>query len=367
MQKSDVKSELNLLEKLYADVIGMIDLEELNNEIKKLDQLTYDQGFWDNTNSAQKVVKELTVLKNKQKSITDYIELFDEIKLLSEFLLMGEDMDDEFISQVDKFKDDTESLSVDLLLNDPNDKLYAVLEIHPGAGGTESQDWAEMLYRMYKRFAENKGFEFELLDYQNGDEAGIKSVTFCLRGPNSFGYLKTENGVHRLVRISPFDSGGRRHTSFASVSVYPEIDDTVSIDMNEKDLKIDTYRSSGAGGQSVNTTDSAVRITHLPTKTVVTVQNERSQIKNRDKAIKILKGKLYQLELEKKKEELDNLKSNNVSNSFGSQIRSYVMHPYSMVKDHRTSIETGNVSKVMDGDINLFINGYLKMAARGEI
>jgi len=367
MQKSDVKSELNLLEKLYADVIGMIDLEELNNEIKKLDQLTYDQGFWDNTNSAQKVVKELTVLKNKQKSITDYIELFDEIKLLSEFLLMGEDMDDEFISQVDKFKDNTESLSVDLLLNDPNDKLYAVLEIHPGAGGTESQDWAEMLYRMYKRFAENKGFEFELLDYQNGDEAGIKSVTFCLRGPNSFGYLKTENGVHRLVRISPFDSGGRRHTSFASVSVYPEIDDTVSIDMNEKDLKIDTYRSSGAGGQSVNTTDSAVRITHLPTKTVVTVQNERSQIKNRDKAIKILKGKLYQLELEKKKEELDNLKSNNVSNSFGSQIRSYVMHPYSMVKDHRTSIETGNVSKVMDGDINLFINGYLKMAARGEI
>jgi peptide chain release factor 2 len=364
MQKSDVKSELNLLEKLYADVIGMIDLEELNNEIKKLDQLTYDQGFWDNTNSAQKVVKELTVLKNKQKSITDYIELFDEIKLLSEFLLMGEDMDDEFISQVDKFKDDTESLSVDLLLNDPNDKLYAVLEIHPGAGGTESQDWAEMLYRMYKRFAENKGFEFELLDYQNGDEAGIKSVTFCLRGPNSFGYLKTENGVHRLVRISPFDSGGRRHTSFASVNVYPEIDDSIEIEILDKDLKIDTYRSSGAGGQSVNTTDSAVRITHLPTKTVVTVQNERSQIKNRDKALQILKGKLYQLELQRKQEELSSYKTSSVSNSFGSQIRSYVMHPYSMVKDHRTNVETGNVSKVMDGDIHMFINAYLKANAK---
>lgn len=367
MQKSDVKQELNNLEKSYKDVMSMIDIDLLNEEIKNLDQKTYDQAFWNDANKAQVIVKLLKALKNKQSKIENFIELHEELILLSEFLLMGEDMDEEFIAQLKVYRALNDSLSVDLLLNDPNDTMNSVVEIHPGAGGTESQDWAEMLYRMYKRFAERRGFEFELLDYQNGDEAGLKSVTFCLRGANSFGYMKTENGVHRLVRISPFDSGGRRHTSFASVSIYPEIDDSVHIEINEKELKIDTYRSSGAGGQSVNTTDSAVRVTHLPTKTVVTVQNERSQIKNREKAIKILKGKLYQIEIEKKKAELNSMKSITLANSFGSQIRSYVMHPYSMVKDHRTNIESGNVGKVMDGSIDKFINGYLKLAARGDI
>ena len=223
-----------------------------------------------------------------------------------------------------------------------------------------------MLFRMYKRYGETNNLEYELFDYQNGEEAGVKSVTFGLRGANVYGYLKSEIGVHRLVRISPFDSGGRRHTSFASVNVIPEIDDSIKIEINDTDLKIDTFRSSGAGGQSVNTTDSAVRITHLPTKLVVNVQNERSQIKNRAKAMQILKGKLYVLELEKKQAELSSYRQTGVSNSFGSQIRSYVMHPYLMVKDHRTNVETGNVSKVMDGYIDLFISGFLKQRARGE-
>lgn len=221
-----------------------------------------------------------------------------------------------------------------------------------------------MLYRMLKRYCEEKGYQFELNDFQEGTEAGLKSVTFTVTGSYAFGYLKAEAGVHRLVRISPFDASGRRHTSFASVNVIPDIDDSIIIDLNENDLKIDTYRSSGAGGQSVNTTDSAVRITHLPTKMTVTCQNERSQIKNRDKALKILKGKLYQLELQKQREALTNMRNTSMSNAFGSQIRSYVLHPYAMVKDHRTQVETGNVQKVLDGDLDAFIAAYLKYAAK---
>ncbi len=365
MQTSELKHEFKELSKLHLDVISMVDLVSLDKEIKKLDQLTYDQDFWNDSQSAQKIVKELRTLKKTQDSIAVLTDLFEELKIVYEFILLEEDMEEEFISLSKKFKDISEKLSVDLLLVDETDKLNAIIEIHPGAGGTESQDWAEMLFRMYKRYGELSGYEFELLDYQNGDEAGIKSVTFSLKGDHSYGYLKAENGVHRLVRISPFDSGGRRHTSFAGVIVIPEIDDSIEIDMDPNDLKIDTFRSSGAGGQSVNTTDSAVRITHLPTKLVVNVQNERSQIKNRDKALQILKAKIYQYELEKKKEEISSYRSDSSLISFGSQIRSYVMHPYSMVKDHRTNIETGNVSKVLDGNIEFFIHGYLKMLARG--
>ena len=367
MQNSEIKTEFKELTKLYEEVLSMINLESLDNEIKKLDQLTCDQGFWNDSETAQKVVKELKVLKNKQNAITTLKDLFEELQIVYEFIMVeDEDMADEFTTLNKKFRDKAEKLSIELLLVDENDKLNAIIEIHPGAGGTESQDWAEMLFRMYKRYGEIVGYESELLDYQNGEEAGLKSVTFTLRGDHAYGYLKAENGVHRLVRISPFDSGGRRHTSFAGVIVIPEIDDTIDVEINEKDLKIDTFRSSGAGGQSVNTTDSAVRITHLPTKLVVNVQNERSQFKNRDKAMQILKAKLYQLELQKKKEEISSYRSNSSLISFGSQIRSYVMHPYSMVKDHRTNIETGRVSKVLDGDIADFIYGYLKMLARGE-
>jgi peptide chain release factor 2 len=255
---------------------------------------------------------------------------------------------------------DLEDLTILLMLNGPYDKNNCVLEIHPGAGGTESCDWANMLYRMYLRWCEKKKYKVTVLDYQDGDEAGIKSVSLMIKGTNAYGYLKNEKGVHRLVRLSPFDSNNRRHTSFASVEVTPEIDQDTTIEIDEKDLKIDVYRSTGAGGQGVNTTDSAVRITHIPSKIVVTCQNERSQIQNKEQALKVLKNKLLLRKIEEQEQELNKIKGNQMNIEFGSQIRSYVMHPYSMVKDHRTNCETSNVSKVLDGDIDLFIESNLK-------
>ena len=246
------------------------------------------------------------------------------------------------------------------MLSEPYDKNNAILELHPGAGGTESQDWASMLLRMYTRWAERRGFSVSTMDYLPGDEAGVKSVTLLIKGHNAYGYLKAEKGVHRLVRISPFDSSGRRHTSFVSCEVMPEFNDEIEIDVKTEDLKIDTYRSSGAGGQHVNTTDSAVRITHLPTNTVVTCQSERSQIKNREQAMKMLKAKLYQLEIERQQQQLDDIRGEQKEIGWGSQIRSYVFHPYSMVKDHRTNTEIGNTQGVMDGDLDKFINAYLR-------
>ena len=253
-----------------------------------------------------------------------------------------------------------QDLQLLLFLNGKYDNENCILEIHPGAGGTESCDWASMLYRMYTRWCEKKGYKIEVLDYQDGDEAGIKSVAVLVKGVNAYGYLKGEKGIHRLVRISPFDSNKRRHTSFASVEVIPEIENNDNIDIKEQDLRIDVYRSTGAGGQGVNTTDSAVRITHLPTGIVVTCQNERSQLKNKELAMKVLKAKLYALEEEKRKKEKENQINNQSDINFGSQIRSYVMHPYSLVKDHRTNYETSDVNKVMDGYIDEFIEEYLK-------
>ena len=245
------------------------------------------------------------------------------------------------------------------ILNDEDDARDAIISIHPGAGGTESQDWAEMLFRMYSRWIEKKNFKSKLLDYQQGDEAGIKDVSIEVSGKYSYGYLKSEMGVHRLVRISPFDSNGKRHTSFASVFVYPVIDDEIDIEINDKDIKIDTYRASGAGGQHVNKTDSAVRITHLPTSIVVQCQNERSQLKNKNTALKMLKSKLYQQVLDERKKDFDNFSGDKKDISWGSQIRSYVFHPYSLIKDHRTDTQTSNVNVFMDGDIDLFIKEYL--------
>ena len=259
-----------------------------------------------------------------------------------------------------QISEDVEQLNLLLLLNGPHDKLDCILEVHSGAGGTEACDWAMMLYRMYMRWCEKNNYKVELLDYQDGEEAGIKSASIRVKGTNAYGYLKNEKGVHRLVRLSPFDSNNRRHTSFASIEVTPEIEQDNSIEIDEQDLKIDVYRSSGCGGQGVNTTDSAVRITHLPTKIVVTCQNERSQIQNKEQAMKVLRNKLLLKKLEEQSQELNAIKGSQMNIEFGSQIRSYVMHPYSMVKDHRTNEETSNVTKVLDGDIDLFIESNLK-------
>ena len=294
-------------------------------------------------------------IENLQQQIKDNIEL-SEILEVEKDEKAYQDLEEEAI----KIDQEVEKISLLLLLNEPYDHNDCILEIHPGAGGTESCDWAMMLYRMYTRWCEKKQYKIELLDYQAGDEAGIKSVSMKIKGNNAYGYLKNEKGVHRLVRLSPFDSNNRRHTSFASVEVTPEVEQDNEIEIDEKDLKIDVYRSTGAGGQGVNTTDSAVRITHLPTKIVVTCQNERSQIQNKEQAMKVLKNKLLMRKLEQQEKELNEIKGDQMNINFGSQIRSYVLHPYSMVKDHRTNVETSNVSKVLDGDIDMFIEANLK-------
>ena len=279
-------------------------------------------------------------------------------------VLMEEDFDDELFDfirgNVNSFVDDVKNLELEMLLNGKYDFNNCILEIHAGAGGTEACDWALMLFRMYNRWCDGKEYKVEVLDYQDGEETGLKRATLMVTGSNAYGYLKCEKGVHRLVRLSPFDANNKRHTSFASVDVIPEIEEVSDIDIKDEELKIDVYRSSGAGGQSVNTTDSAVRITHLPTKIVVTCQNERSQIKNKEKALEILKSKLKLLEMEKQEKLINDLKGAAANIEFGSQIRSYVMHPYSLVKDHRTNVEVSSVGKVLDGDIDIFIDACLR-------
>ena len=318
-----------------------------------------EPNFWDDSNKATSIIDEVNNLKKIVERISNLKN-----KIESNLELLNSD-DDEFIElvtgEVDDIKNELDDLEIFVLLNGPYDKYNAVLEIHPGAGGTESCDWANMLYRMYTRWCEKHNYKYEIIDEQKGEEAGIKSVSMIIYGMNVFGYLKNEKGVHRLVRISPFDSNARRHTSFASVDVTPYIvNEDIDIEIKPNDIRVDVYRSSGCGGQGVNTTDSAVRITHLPTKIVVTCQNERSQIQNKEKALEVLKNKLYQLEMEKKEKELKELKGEQADINFGSQIRNYVMHPYSLVKDLRTNVETSNVLKVLDGDIDLFINSCLK-------
>ena len=319
-------------------------------------------NFWDDKEHADLTLKDISSLKNLTQDIQKLKDSNKNNLEIAELLLVEKDDDilHNLEEEIKKEEKELERLSIFLLLNGPYDKNNCTFEIHSGAGGTEACDWANMLYRMYIRYFEKKGYKFSILDEQPGDEVGIKSVTIEIIGNYAYGYLKCEKGVHRLVRLSPFDAANKRHTSFASVDVIPEIDDSININIDEKDLKIDVYRSSGKGGQGVNTTDSAVRITHLPTKTVVTCQNERSQIQNKETAMKMLKAKLYLIEQEKKEKELNTIKGEYQNIEFGSQIRSYVMHPYSMVKDHRTNYETSNVDKVMDGEIDDFIEAYLK-------
>ncbi|WP_188691266.1 peptide chain release factor 2 [Pullulanibacillus camelliae] len=363
MDLTEIKSGLEYMVEKLDEYRGSLDLASKEERIQVLEEQMAMPGFWDNQEKAQTVINEVNALKDKVNGFKSMEEGYESLSLSYE-LLKEEDDDDlrkDLETSFVEVRKQFEEFELEMLLNDPLDKNNAILELHPGAGGTESQDWASMLLRMYTRWAEDKGYSVETLDYLAGDEAGVKSVTLLIKGHNAYGYLKTEKGVHRLVRISPFDASGRRHTSFVSCEVVPEMDDDVDIEIRSEDLKIDTYRSSGAGGQHVNTTDSAVRITHLPTNTVVTCQSERSQIKNREQAMKMLKAKLYQLELEKQQAELDEIRGEQKEIGWGSQIRSYVFHPYSMVKDHRTNVETGNVQSVMDGDIDSFIDAYLRL------
>ena len=318
-----------------------------------------DPAFWENPDDNKTVLQKRASAEKKMKVVLRMREDADELATWRELLAEDSSVADDVAAFAARLDGDLGALELQLKLGGPDDERPAIVAIHPGAGGTESQDWAEMLMRMYIRWAERQGFEVEILDRLEGDEAGIKSVTMALRGAYAFGYLRSEIGVHRLVRISPFDAASRRHTSFASIYVYPEVDDDVAIDIVDKDLRIDTYRSSGAGGQHVNVTDSAVRITHLPTNTVVTCQNERSQFKNRATAMKILRARLYDLEMKKRAEEQAAREGEKQEIAWGSQIRSYVLHPYRMVKDHRTSTEVGDADRVLDGDLKPFIEAWL--------
>ncbi len=319
-------------------------------------------NFWDDQNAAQTVINEANALKDLVNQFHHLHETYENLQVSYELIKEepDEDLQEELESELKTLTKELNEFELQLLLSEPYDKNNAILELHPGAGGTESQDWGSMLLRMYTRWAERKGFKVETLDYLPGDEAGIKSVTLLIKGHNAYGYLKAEKGVHRLVRISPFDSSGRRHTSFVSCEVMPEFNEEVDIEIRTEDIKVDTYRASGAGGQHVNTTDSAVRITHIPTGVVVTCQTERSQIKNRERAMKMLKAKLYQKKIEEQEKELAEIRGEQKEIGWGSQIRSYVFHPYSLVKDHRTNVEIGNVQSVMDGEINSFIDAYLR-------
>lgn len=321
-----------------------------------------DPTFWDDQNGAQTIINELNEIRDMVNTYTKLSDTYDNLELTYE--LVKEEYDEDFKNDLETEVQDLvaemNTFELQLLLSGPYDKSNAILELHPGAGGTESQDWGSMLLRMYTRWAEKKGFKVETLDYLPGDEAGIKSVTLLIKGHNAYGYLRAEKGIHRLVRISPFDSAGRRHTSFVSIEVMPEMDDDLDIEIRNEDIKMDTYRASGAGGQHINKTDSAVRLTHIPTNIVVNCQAERSQLKNREKAMHMLKAKLYQKRVEEQQQQLDEIRGEQKEIGWGSQIRSYVFHPYSLVKDHRTSTETGNIQAVMDGDLDPFIDSYLR-------
>ena len=345
---------------------GIFDLEKVENDVKKLEEQTFEVDFW-NRKDSQDILKEITNLKKIKDEYIYLNSMYEEIQMILEFIEMGDNsFESDLEEKINILENEIDNFKIKLLLDEKYDSNNAILTINSGAGGTEACDWAEMLYRLYDRWANKKDFKVEILDSLVGEEAGLKSITLNIRGNFAYGYLKGEKGVHRLVRISPFDSNARRHTSFAAINVMPEIEDDIEINIKTEDLKIDTYRASGAGGQHVNTTDSAVRITHLPTNTVVTCQNERSQLKNRETAMKILKSKLFEIEMEKKEKEMANLKGVDSKIEWGSQIRSYVFQPYKMVKDHRTKAEEGNVEKVMDGDIDLFINEYLKWVSTVE-
>lgn len=339
------------------------DVAGLTERLRQINKTTEEDGFWDDHENAQKLLKEKKSVEQKIEEYDVLKKEFEDIGILIE--LAQDEEDQSMVPEIQKayedYKKKFEDLRIKTLLNGEYDGSNAIISIHAGSGGTDAQDWAEMLLRMYTRWSEQKGYKVKILDYQDATEGGIKSATLLIEGENAYGYLKNEKGVHRIVRISPFDSSGRRHTSFSSLDVIPEMDENITVDINPEDLRIDTFRSSGAGGQHVNKTDSAIRITHIPTNIVVSCQNERSQHQNKETAMKVLMAKLTELAKQEHKANLDELKGDYSQITWGSQIRSYVFHPYSLVKDHRTNAEVGNVYAVMDGELDYFINEKLKM------
>ena len=338
---------------------GIFDFSLKQKKLEKLRLISVSPDFWNDNISASSHLKKISLLEKEIKLWKNLDLGKSDIEVLLEFAETGETSLDEVNDELERFINTIEDLELKMILGSNEDSQDAIITIHPGAGGTESQDWAEMLYRMYSRWIERKGFKKEILDFQAGDEAGIKDITMEIKGDYAYGLLKAEAGVHRLVRISPFDSNSRRHTSFASVFVYPSSNEEIEIEIDQSELRIDTYRASGAGGQHVNKTDSAIRITHIPSGIVVQCQNERSQHKNKASAMKVLKARLYQVEVDKEKEAMKSLENSKMDIAWGSQIRSYVFHPYNLVKDHRTKKESGNVSAIMDGDIDEFIRAFL--------
>jgi len=336
-------------------------------ELAKIEQRVADPDFWKDQAAAQKVMQRRRRLEDDHRLIDSLRRKGDDLAVLVEWAQAGEPVADDLARSLDELAEEVEAGETKKMLGGEHDRKNAIVTIHPGAGGTESQDWAEMLLRMYLRWTERRGFKREVMDVQPGDEAGIKSATFEVYGDYAYGLMLAEAGVHRLVRISPFDQAARRHTSFASVYVWPELPEDVEIDIEEKDLRVDTYRSSGAGGQHVNVTDSAVRITHIPTGIVVSCQNERSQHKNRAQAMKVLKARLFDLKMKEQQAALEKLGGEKRDIAFGSQIRSYVLHPYQMVKDHRTKEQVGDINRVLDGDIDVFIKTYLMKKAAGAL
>jgi peptide chain release factor 2 len=353
------KAELNSLKEKFNDFSKVFDAEEARKELLKLENEMSGGEFWNNKDRAAEVLRDTKIIRSQVNEIKKINDTIGDAGVALEFAEEDETMEEQFFEFLSKLKREVRFFELSMLLNERFDVNNTFLTIHAGAGGTESQDWTQMLLRMYLRWAERKNFSTEIIETQPGEEAGIKSVTLLVKGEYTYGYLKHEQGIHRLVRISPFDSNNRRHTSFASVSILPELDDSINLDIDPDDLRIDVYRSSGAGGQHVNRTESAVRITHLPTKIVVTCQNQRNQHQNKDTAMKVLMARLYQVELKKQKAEATGIQGELNDVSWGNQIRSYVFHPYRMVKDLRTNVETGNADAVMDGELDEFIEQEL--------
>ncbi len=369
LQFEEVRQALTDLEPELRDLADALGLEKTKEEIEKLEQQAAAPGFWDDLENTQKVLQRTSALKSKVERYNKLCGQFDDTMALAD---MGDEAEDlsilpEAQEELESFKSNLEALRLTTLLTGEYDGKNAILTFHAGAGGTEAQDWAEMLYRMYNRWGERHGFQVKTLDYLDGEEAGLKSATLLIEGENAYGFLKSEAGVHRLVRVSPFDSSGRRHTSFASLEVMPEIDDTIEVEIDPADIKMDVYRASGAGGQKVNKTSSAVRLTHIPTGIVVACQVERSQYQNRDVAMRMLKSKLIEIKEREHLDKISDIKGEQKEIAWGSQIRSYVFMPYTLVKDHRTGYESGNINAVMDGDLDGFINAYLKAGSINAI